>query len=655
MSRDNQGNDKDRPLPPEKKSQGRNRARLILVFIIVLAITAWAAKWYIDRQGISAGISAVENSAAEAPAGKETPSAWYFDLVDTADLKAIARALQKTGLTLKPNSEHSLDERIFITDLTSDQAASLSSALQAEGVETESSGRNFTLSIPDGEQMVAFLPSMSGADSSSDSATDSAIGRAAYPNDPYFRYQWHMSMVGCGVAWPEFKGTGVVVAVVDTGIAYADSGRIRQVEDLKGVRFAKGYDFVEDDDLALDENGHGTHVAGTIAQATNNGVGVTGLAHGAILMPVRVLDRLGRGSLTDVADGIRWAADHGARVINLSLGSPSSDPIMEKACQHAVSKGCIVVCASGNSNTNRKFYPAGYDCNIAVSALDSLGKRAFYSNYGDWIDICAPGGDVRSDNNKDGQPDGVLQCTIDPRDPSRSVYAQYMGTSMACPHVAGAAAVVLASGRAPARNVRQLLCSTAHPVPEKGLGSGCVNVGDAIKATGYERDYRRFFLSILIMGAVFAGGGMARWKKVFWRPSFIVAFIVTISGLSIVRAFNISLGSIGDLLFMSLVEWLESMVDSDLAYNPLVYSFLLPVGYSVIVMGYQAGKRSALAFCIGYATILLDTAFFGHGDVALIPGVSILDTLWLLINSAVVTVVARLMAKPEQDEQLFGK
>ncbi|PKK88252.1 MAG: hypothetical protein CVV64_19630 [Candidatus Wallbacteria bacterium HGW-Wallbacteria-1] len=664
---------KDRPVGPEFKSHGRNRARLIMVFIFILSVTAWAANWYIDNQTAARGSSDLTSSQTSGSASADTGSAdtgsanaatpltavhkvsgWYFDLIDSADIKAIARALQTSGLSMKPNSEHSLDEKVFITDINETQAQSLLTALKNEGIEVESSGENFTLSVPEGENTTQFISYLPAMDAGAGAAAGAGAGAAAYPNDPYYRYQWHMNMVGSDASWPKFRGTGVIVAVVDTGIAYTDNGRIKQVEDLKGVLFEKGYDFVDDDDIAVDENGHGTHVAGTIAQATNNGMGVAGLAHGAILMPIRVLDRFGSGSLTDVADGIRWAADHGAKVINLSLGSPSSDPILEKACQHAVAKGCIVVCASGNSNTNRKFYPAGYDCNMAVSALDSAGNRAFYSNYGDWIDICAPGGDVRSDRNRDGQPDGVLQCTIDPRDPSKSVYAQFMGTSMAAPHVAGAAAVVLAAGRAPAKNVRQLLCSTSRPVPEKGLGSGCVHVGDAIQATGFERDYRRFFLSVLVMAAVFAGGGIARWKKVFWRPSFIVAFVLTISGLSIVRAFNLPIGSIGDLLFMSLVEWIESLVDSDLAYNPFIYSFLIPVGYSMVTMGHQSGKRSALAFCIGYATILIDSAFFGHGDVSLIPGVSILDTLWLVGNAAVVTVVARLMAKPEDDEIFFG-
>ncbi|OGF94896.1 hypothetical protein A2433_00900, partial [Candidatus Giovannonibacteria bacterium RIFOXYC1_FULL_48_8] len=313
------------------------------------------------------------------------------------------------------------------------------------------------------------------------------------PNDPYYSLQWHLNNPAYGginveSAWDTNQGTGVTVAVIDTGIAYENYtdpfGRSYYLApDLASTCFVSGYDFVSNDTHANDENSHGTHVAGTIAQSTNNAVGVAGVAFRACLMPVRVLDRNGSGTYADVADGIRFAADNGAKVINLSLGGPSSATYLEEALAHAYNKGVTIVAAAGNDGSNSVSYPAAYDAYaIAVGATRYDETLSYYSNYGPKLDIVAPGGDTRVDQNGDGYFDGVLQQTFNPNTKNRSAFGYwfFQGTSMATPHVAGVAALVLSNGNAslPA-DVRQALELMADDLGIKGrddtYGYGLLN------------------------------------------------------------------------------------------------------------------------------------------------------------------------------------
>jgi serine protease len=169
------------------------------------------------------------------------------------------------------------------------------------------------------------------------------------PNDPKFGEQWHMSRVGAERAWEYTCGRGVTVAVIDTGVACFDKAPFMRGTDLVATPCAPGYNFVDKNELAADDHGHGTHVAGTIAQSTNNAFGASGVAHCATLMPVKVLSRQGWGTSADVAEGIRFAADHGAHVINMSLGSPQKSAVIERAIRYAIDKGVIVVAAAGNT------------------------------------------------------------------------------------------------------------------------------------------------------------------------------------------------------------------------------------------------------------------------------------------------------------------
>ena len=298
------------------------------------------------------------------------------------------------------------------------------------------------------------------------------------PNDQYYPYQWHMGQIHMEQAWEINRGghSGVIVAVIDTGVAYEDytdpiSGAVyKQAPDLKNTHFVAGYDFVNDNSHANDDEGHGTHVAGTIAQSTNNSIGVAGVAFNTAIMPIKALDNEGSGTYAGIADGIYFAAENGARVINMSLGGNNGSTTLAQALEHAYNEGITIVCAAGNNGAENKIsYPAAYDdyC-IAVGATRYDETRAPYSNRGASLDLMAPGGDLNVDQNNDDYKDGILQQTIG-NDPTEFAYYFYQGTSMATPHVSGVAALLIASGVADAPDdIRRVLESTARDKGDPG-------------------------------------------------------------------------------------------------------------------------------------------------------------------------------------------
>ena len=160
---------------------------------------------------------------------------------------------------------------------------------------------------------------------------------------PEYSKQWNFRNINVEQAWDETKGAGITVAVIDTGVS--------QVPDLKTTKFVKGYDFVNNKDDASDDNGHGTHVAGTIAQSTNNGYGVAGIAYEASIMPLKVLSGSGGGTIADIAESIKFAADNGASVINMSLGGGGASNMLEEAIKYAHSKGVTIIAAAGNEGS----------------------------------------------------------------------------------------------------------------------------------------------------------------------------------------------------------------------------------------------------------------------------------------------------------------
>ncbi|MEQ1504557.1 MAG: S8 family serine peptidase [Myxococcota bacterium] len=303
----------------------------------------------------------------------------------------------------------------------------------------------------------------------------SEVRNAGAPNDPYWQYQWHMQNIKVDKAWEITQGEGVVVAVVDTGVSANEDGFFKLL---------KGKDFVDGDNAPDDENGHGSHVAGTIGQASNNGIGTVGVAPKVSILPVRVLDANGSGSNTWVAEGIIWAVDNGANIINLSLGSPMNSEAVADAVAYAYENDVTVVAATGNDGfTDFIGFPAALETTIAVGSVDLKNTVAFYSNQGKQIDVVAPGGDTTADLNGDGQQDGVLQET---RLEGVWAYHFLQGTSMATPHVAGCAALVYAHGTHDPDGIRELLTGTATDLGDKGwdtvYGAGLVNPVAALGA-----------------------------------------------------------------------------------------------------------------------------------------------------------------------------
>jgi serine protease len=294
---------------------------------------------------------------------------------------------------------------------------------------------------------------------------------------------------------------GIVVAVLDSGIAYRSYGdRFRRSPDFGPGQFVPGHDFVGRDRFPLDESGHGTHVAGTIAEKTDNGLGVTGLAYGAKLMPVRVLDRNGFGDALDIAKGIRFAVAHGAQVINMSFnfGCGKRVPLVDEALREAYEQGVVTVASAGNLGSEACVSaPATGPRVIGVGGTTEGACLGNYSLAGRGVDLVAPGGGVPQSRCPSVAARPIYQVTLRPG--STKVFAipaDYIGTSMAAAHVAGVAAMVLASrtispvlsSKARVDAVGKRLRRTARDLgfPQTQQGAGLI---DAAKATGWPKFY----------------------------------------------------------------------------------------------------------------------------------------------------------------------
>jgi serine protease len=299
------------------------------------------------------------------------------------------------------------------------------------------------------------------------------------PNDQLYPLQWHFDHVNAEAAWDIRQGGSsvIVVAVLDSGVAYENNTPYALAPDLAGTVFVPGYDFVNSDDHPNDDHWHGTHVTGTIAQTTNNGLGVAGLAFGVSIMPVKVLGADGKGVVADVVDGIYYAVDHGANVINMSLGGDGRNQAEADALAYAYEHGVVVVCSAGNKYVegNPIQYPAAYESAIAVGATGYDKTRASYSNTGTYIDIVAPGGDGSY---------SVLQQTFSGAYNNFGFYYA-QGTSMAAPHVSAAAALLLSLNAALTPDeIRFILESTAFDLGPDGwdeeYGHGLLDVAAAL-------------------------------------------------------------------------------------------------------------------------------------------------------------------------------
>lgn len=459
-----------------------------------------------------------------------------------------------------------------------------------------------------------------------------AMVRAYYTaNDPLLKDQWHMERIGAPRAWDFATGRGVTVAVVDTGIACETYGPFTKATDLDGTECVGGWNFVTKNEHANDDQGHGTHVAGTIAQSTNNGIGAAGVAFHARLMPVKVLNENGFGTTADVADGIRWAAEHGANVINLSLGGPRNSSVLEKAVKYALSQNAVVVAAAGNSG-GRVGYPGATEGVIGVSATGADDKLAKFSSRGDGVDIAAPGVNV-------------VQQTICKKGREKcEIFPGYSGTSMASPHVAGAAALVMSLGVTDPAAVEAALKSGARVVDDsegakKLYGAGILQAANAVEKVTTRHALFRLALVFVLAAWVYSSARKKSAKATSpWRPSFLLAALATGPGLFFFAPWVLPRV---DLAVDALAR---PLADLDLLESVAIHRFLplanalVPFLLTAIFFGAKRMRPFVAGIATGTAAYLLSTAALGE---AAGPFGSALMVAWCAANAVACAWIAR--------------
>jgi subtilisin family serine protease len=371
-----------------------------------------------DVQGASAG---GEPTASSAPAGapREPDPTVRNSTVVRYDPRRVAVTF-KSGVS-----------RVRIAAVISDAGGTLEQAIPEiraylVGVEPERR-----------DEVLASLQSSSAVTSASKEPISEAFDTS--PDDTDWPQQDGLRVAGFPKAWDVTQGSSkIVVAVIDTGV---DANH----PDLRGA-LVPGWDFIGNDADPSDDHGHGTAVAGVVAARSNNHVGGAGICWRCLVMPIKALDARGSGDDTLIAAGIVWAADHGARVINLSLGGPGSSVELANALEYASTKGVLVVAAAGNAGAMTQFYPAADPHAISVAATTVADSRYSWSNFGFWVRFAAPG------------------CNIAPI--LGNGYGTFCGTSSATPVVAGLVALELsAQPAATARDVEDALARAAVPLP----------------------------------------------------------------------------------------------------------------------------------------------------------------------------------------------
>ena len=480
---------------------------------------------------------------------------------------------------------------------------------------------------------------------------------SAVPNDPQYNKQWNFRAINVEQAWDETKGAGVTVAVIDTGVS--------QVPDLKLTKFVKGYDFVNNKDDASDDNGHGTHVAGTIAQSTDNGYGVAGIAYEANIMPLKVLSGSGGGEIADIAEAIKYAADNNADIINMSLGGGGDSNMMKEAIAYAHSKGVTIIAAAGNEGRNAASYPARYPDVISVSATDAAGDKAAYSNFGAGVDIAAPGGSGTSETGR------IIQNTVNPAT-GETVFVGFQGTSMAAPHVAGVAALIKASGVDSPEEISNILKQSSRQVKEDHLnhfGTGHLDANAAVQlALKGKITFNDFFRWLRKSGYLnlrfwIDGGAVALLPKLgMVIGSYLLAWLMR-NYLPFTLSLNSGLifGSSGlfflqGLYLFDLPQWpmrlfgsslpeLGNVVFGNANLNPLFASALIPFALIALLLAHPSLKWFAVGSSIGVAACLGVSAVADPGVWLL--GHEAIARTYLIVNAAICLGLAYLASQRE--------
>ncbi|MBC5795878.1 peptidase S8 [Sphaerospermopsis sp. LEGE 00249] len=612
--------------------------RLILLCLFVIGLVA-AVFGYLNFQGLA---TKGEFETILLDFREDLPAT-----VIKQDLQAIA---QQYNVTPQLDNQFSEADNVYIIKGDRQRLKDLRKSAYAQN--TEFIEPNYIYqAVPIGETawLGDFLRPQDGDEEPSTSLTG--------PNDQYYSKQWNLHKIGVEGAWTRTKGSGVTVAVIDTGIT--------KVRDLYETKIVKGYDFVNDTETAQDDNGHGTHVAGTVAQATNNKYGVAGVAYEASLMPLKVLGADGGGTVADIAEAIKFAANNGADVINMSLGGGGESQLMKEAIEYAHRKGVVIVAAAGNESTDGSSYPARYPHVIGVSAFGPDGEKADYSNFGAGVDISAPGG---------SDAGAILQETINEN--GEGVFLGLQGTSMAAPHVAGVAALVKAAGVTDPEEILKVLKQSARVIPEDALnyyGAGQLNAEAAVKlASEGQISFNDFFRWLRDNGYINPGfwidGGvvalvpkilmvvgsylLAWFLRVYfpfsWSWSLSSGLIFGSSGLFFLKGIYIfDLPQWPFRVLGSSIPELGNSIQGTGALNPLFASVLIPMLLIALLLGHPNWKWFAIGSSLGVAACLIvsaiyDPAVWGLGD-------GTLARIFLLVNALLCYGLARLALK--NDEQ----
>jgi serine protease len=583
-----------KPLPPEPvvsrpaKPLGRWR-RLAAILLLVVA------------GGVLIGGSDEKASPPPEPpsvaASAETvPNEIVVDLRDNATDAEILGLGQSLGIELRYNSIHAVAAKLMVA----------------------------TVNPADRERVLATLaanPLVEAAEPQFIYRAHQAPAPAAnrfVPNDPEYPRQWHLKMIGMEEAWAKTKGKGAIVAVIDTGVGGMSANGWIQGQDFAQTQFVKGYDFANNRDAAPDDEGHGTHVSGTIAESTDNGILGAGVAPEAQIMPLRVEDAKGGMRDSSVADALHYAADHNANVVNMSLGGPAPSQILEKAVQYAYKKNVMLICSAGNEGKEGVGYPGKFKECLAVSAVGPGGLMAAYSTWGKEVDIAAPGGDP-----KQGEAAMVWQNTFmqrkglfGPYGPRVDTFHPMVGTSMAAPHVTGVAALLVSLGMTDPKEIRsQLRKSAKKYAPADHYGAGILDAAKAVESV--QRSTRTNNLQLWL--AVGAAALLLTIGRNLQRKTDPMFFVHQIS-------IALAVG-----LFFPVV--LERLVGFGSWWNLAGHSVIVAIVFLMTPRLDRSGFWKAFAFTVGIVIHLLLDADSSRVPFQVYPQQRIL--FWMYANVAV--------------------
>ncbi len=593
------------------------------VLAVGIGAVAVAAMFMVPARGPVPYATPSDAPRAEAaPRATSTPAGtggWVVDLVDGATPEQVAhaeKALMGAKLTLAaPGAQ---DAGLYVTSLEELQAQ-----YEAMQQSPEYLARLAQRSLP-GDQDLTFEafcgqlardmdPDIEAIEPeqifTADALPAGPVSLLGYPNDPGASGQWNLARIGAPTGWRAGGGKGVIVAVIDTGVTPSD--------ELLNV--LPGRSFVPGTESSADDHGHGTHVAGTIAQATNNGLGVAGIAPNATILPLKVLSANGSGQTSWIAAAIDDAADEGAQVINLSLGGGHSD-VLVKAVERARNRGVIVVAAAGNTGGEGLGSPADAEHAIAVSAIGPDDTLTPYSTWGEGVEIAAPGGDKRVPGG------GITQATMKN---GTLALEEYQGTSMASPHVAGAMAVMLGMGATPEEAERRVLESADSADDPLRFGAGRLNLAAAVRSFAFAKQGLLFGVGAAMALAVSMLARLRGWTRI----ATIGTAAIAAGGLFFWPVLPLPPSSLGTLLSRPFQEWPTfTLFNVRLVGFPLWQSAIVPAFAVLFLSPSRHIGPLAVGLALGVGTYLLYGA--ATADIPLwLP--MVWGRTWLTVNGTI--------------------